>query len=133
MGVGAGLYMYVVVVQKFTFAISSPDEFLYITSIHSASLIPVFRLLTHFVLHTSGSSFSVHSLRLQSCVQNFCLVGEWVSVREPQKLKKWDVCLSRPVMQRLGVAHDFYYSSEFVVPCHVILRVKVSLVTCKGR
>ena len=30
MGVGAGLYMYVVVVQKFTFAISSPDEFLFI-------------------------------------------------------------------------------------------------------
>ena len=28
MGVGAGLYMYVVVVQKFTFAISSPDEVL---------------------------------------------------------------------------------------------------------
>jgi len=28
MGVGAGLYTYVVVVQKFTFAISSPDEFL---------------------------------------------------------------------------------------------------------
>jgi len=28
MGVGAGLYMYVVVVQKITFAISSPDEFL---------------------------------------------------------------------------------------------------------
>jgi len=29
MGVGARLYMYVVIVQKFTFAISSPDEFLY--------------------------------------------------------------------------------------------------------
>ena len=29
MGVGTGLYMYVVVVQKFTFAMSSPDEFLY--------------------------------------------------------------------------------------------------------
>jgi len=29
MGVGAGLSMYVVVVQKFTFAISSPDEFLF--------------------------------------------------------------------------------------------------------
>jgi len=28
MGVGAGLYVYVVVVQKFTFAISSPGEFL---------------------------------------------------------------------------------------------------------
>ena len=32
MGVGAGLSMYVVVVQKFTFAISSPDEFLFYTS-----------------------------------------------------------------------------------------------------
>ena len=30
MGVGAGLYVYVVVVQKFTFAISSPDEFLFV-------------------------------------------------------------------------------------------------------
>jgi len=29
MGVGAGLYMYDVVVKKFTFTISSPDEFLY--------------------------------------------------------------------------------------------------------
>jgi len=28
MGVGAGLNMYDVVVEKFTFAISSPDEFL---------------------------------------------------------------------------------------------------------
>ena len=28
MGVGAGLYMYDVVVKKFTFAISFPDEFL---------------------------------------------------------------------------------------------------------
>jgi len=28
MGVGAGLYMYDVVVKKFTFAISPPDEFL---------------------------------------------------------------------------------------------------------
>jgi len=29
MGIGAGLYMCDVVVKKFTFAISSPDEFLY--------------------------------------------------------------------------------------------------------
>jgi len=29
MGVGTGLYMYDVVVKKFTFAISSPDEFLF--------------------------------------------------------------------------------------------------------
>jgi len=27
MGIGAGLYMYDVVAEKFTFAISSPDEF----------------------------------------------------------------------------------------------------------
>jgi len=33
MGVGAGLYMYNVVVKKFTFAISSPDEFLFIVSV----------------------------------------------------------------------------------------------------
>jgi len=33
MGVGAGLSMYVVVVQKFTFAISSPDEFLLVSSL----------------------------------------------------------------------------------------------------
>jgi len=36
MGVGAGPYMYVVVVQKFTFAISSPDEFLFSNGIVSA-------------------------------------------------------------------------------------------------
>jgi len=29
MGVGAGLYMFNVIVKKFMFAISSPDEFLY--------------------------------------------------------------------------------------------------------
>jgi len=29
MGVGAGLYMYDVIVEEFTFAISSPDEILY--------------------------------------------------------------------------------------------------------
>jgi len=33
MDVGAGLYMYDVVVKKFTFAISSPDEFLYLSGL----------------------------------------------------------------------------------------------------
>jgi len=37
MGVGAGLYMYVVVVQKFAFAISSPDEFLLLYGLESVS------------------------------------------------------------------------------------------------
>jgi len=35
MGVGAGLYTYDVVVKKFTFAISSPDEFLFWDGLHS--------------------------------------------------------------------------------------------------
>ena len=45
MGVGAGLYMYVVVVQKFTFAISSPDEFLFglLATSRSRSLFAVAR------------------------------------------------------------------------------------------
>jgi len=38
MGVGAGLSMYVVVVQKFTFAISSPDEFLLFKSSRRACI-----------------------------------------------------------------------------------------------
>jgi len=33
MGVGAGLYMYDVVVKKFTFAISSPDDLVSLVSI----------------------------------------------------------------------------------------------------
>ena len=39
MGVGAGLYMYVVVVQQFTFAISSPGEFLFIYAIARPSVV----------------------------------------------------------------------------------------------
>jgi len=47
MSVGAGLYMYVVVVQKFTFAISSPDEFLSTKlSMSSASRVFVPDILT---------------------------------------------------------------------------------------
>jgi len=41
MGVVAGLYMYDVVVKKFTFAISSPDEFLVIKSTCSVKKVTV--------------------------------------------------------------------------------------------
>jgi len=41
MGVGAGVYMYVVVVQKFTFAISSPDEFLLFTTMEMVTMTNV--------------------------------------------------------------------------------------------
>jgi len=51
MGVGAGLYMYDVVVKKFTFAISSPDEFLVV---HSSKVVrlPVRHFLTTVVCVT---------------------------------------------------------------------------------
>jgi len=39
MGVGAGLYMYDVVVKKFTFAISSPDEFLSISACYLTTFL----------------------------------------------------------------------------------------------
>jgi len=42
MGVGAGFYMYVVVVQKFTFAISSPDEFLSLSGRRQGKLSELF-------------------------------------------------------------------------------------------
>ena len=38
MGVGAGLYMYDVVVKTFTFAISSTDEFLFFGSVRQIKL-----------------------------------------------------------------------------------------------
>jgi len=39
MGVGAGLYMYNVVVKKFTFAISSPYEFLFYIAVKTCKLL----------------------------------------------------------------------------------------------
>jgi len=44
MGVGAGLYMYDVVVEKFTFAISSPDEFLFYLGMLNSFLATVRRI-----------------------------------------------------------------------------------------
>jgi len=55
MGVGAGLYMYDVVVVKFTFAISFPDEFLYCVVLHCNSS-PV------DCLQVSVISYDTHSL-----------------------------------------------------------------------
>jgi len=50
MGVGAGLYMYDVVVKKFTFAISSPDEFLFhrqCSTYVAGDGVAVLNMLTH--------------------------------------------------------------------------------------
>jgi len=58
MGVGVRLYMYVVVVQKFTFAISSPDEFLSICvqlELKLVSFQPNVRLLiTGSIAHSAS-------------------------------------------------------------------------------
>jgi len=48
MGVGAGLYMYDVVVKKVTFAISSPDEFLLHFAFHEHILNNLTVLCTNF-------------------------------------------------------------------------------------
>jgi len=61
MGVGAGLYMYVVVVQKFTFAISSPDEFLFQ---HAVGVVVIVEATV--TLPLLGSVFS-------ACFSFFCL------------------------------------------------------------
>ena len=57
MGVGAGLYMYVVVVQMFTFAISSRDEFL---------------------SHQDGVTFNA-AKRLVGC-ENFATIDKIISI-----------------------------------------------------
>jgi len=44
MGVGTGLYMYDVIVEEFTFAISYPDEFLYKRSPRNERLKPMYSL-----------------------------------------------------------------------------------------
>jgi len=51
MGVGAGLYMYDVVVEKFTFAISSPDEFLFYLG-----------MLNSFLAHRASDSRSSYTM-----------------------------------------------------------------------
>jgi len=62
-GVGAGLYMYDVVVKTFTFAISSTDEFLYIVFLFS------------FLYKCSawrGSSLRQHDLLVSVSYQHYC-------------------------------------------------------------
>ena len=57
MGVGASLYMYDVVVKKFTFAISSPDEIL-LRFLDLSYLFAPFRGL-HLWLYVSYAAFLV--------------------------------------------------------------------------
>jgi len=60
MGIGAGLYMYDVVVRKFTFAISSSDEFLLmqINVVYKSTVLKaVFAVsASHFIMRFSSTS-----------------------------------------------------------------------------
>ena len=68
MDVGAGLDMYDVVVKKFTFAISSPDEFLVIFT-----LIPLFSTLFFHSLSLLIKSSSVSAITTKSSAYNSSL------------------------------------------------------------
>ena len=67
MGIGAGLYMYVIVVQKFTFAISSPDEFLFLSIVWGGVVV---QWVECWTLRSVGRGFK--SSR-QRCVTTICL------------------------------------------------------------
>jgi len=68
MGIGSGLYMYIVVVQKFTFAISSPDEFL-------SFLWPQY-LLTSWDETTELTFTLFDSLNVNSELFYFCILTQ---------------------------------------------------------
>ena len=115
MGVGAGLYMYVVVVRKFTFAISSPDEFLFNSLIHT-----YFRLLTlsqkktnWYPLPTTPQKMLLHYLVQcktfssdwrQCCIpQNVGGFGNsrlWVGIGGSEKNRLWCVATGMLGKQR---------------------------------
>jgi len=65
MGVGAGLYMYDVVVKKFTFAISSRDEFL---SLHVGN--PDIYNSSHCLSGTGRLSF-------RKVIVRYCSLSRW--------------------------------------------------------
>ena len=72
MGVGAGLSMYVVVVQKFTFAISSPDEFLF--SFYPPNFDSCITHLQNAIQQIS-SWMTANLLTLNSSNTEFLLIG----------------------------------------------------------
>jgi len=86
MGVGAGLSMYAVVVQKFTFAISSPDEFL------SSMVTPRLRALLEADKVPVGRSRSLSAGDLLSGTnpQHFRLVG--IQLQSTVPAPNFDVC-----------------------------------------
>jgi len=67
MGVGVGLYMYDVVVKKFTFAISSTDEFLSVLSSNDKHRLHYsLSFSAHAVLHLDSGDFTHEPLPMVS-------------------------------------------------------------------
>jgi len=73
MGVGDGLYVYVVVVQKFTFAISSPDEFLYKRSPQNESISTAIKQQQEHVVVTSPQWCEVLRWACRSVCLSVCV------------------------------------------------------------
>jgi len=75
MGVGAGHYMYNIVVKKFTFAISFPDEFLYKCLQHNL-------IGCTCTVYTRGTYWHI-----QGCIFSFLIII-WLTSCTPLQWKK---------------------------------------------
>jgi len=110
MGVGAGLYMCVVVVQKFTFAISSPDEFLCFlyfivtqsdTSRHTRCTQHLaIQLRLHITRHTAQSYSPPLSLSLSLCLSSQFPVRSGIIYKRPWAIIALQLHLH--ILARLG-------------------------------
>ena len=85
MGVGAGLYMYDVVVKKFTFAISSPDEFLYILTALCFLCRRFISERERYVNSRSRSLFAV--ARPSVCLSSVCRLSSVMLVHPTQSVE----------------------------------------------
>ena len=106
MGVGAGLYM-CDVVKKFTFAISSPDEFLY---------VPPARLSTASKFLTTASKVLLNSIQVSTHRKHvLCTAGKVLSTASKFLTTASKVLLNS--IQVLRTASKFYVpQARFCLP-----------------
>jgi len=96
MGVGAGFYMYDVVVKKFTFTISSPDEFLsvkgmllityHIWQTFTENIICICMFLLNHSLKVDTSAQSLVNPALEIAFTVFCMYRVSYFVSEQSQL-----------------------------------------------
>ena len=85
MGVGAGLYIYDDVVKRFTFAISSPDEFLYKRSPQKL----VFTARHNARIASAVLAMAIPSVRLSVCL-SVCLSHAGI-VSKRRHVARWSL------------------------------------------